>query len=328
MIGDGMGFEQVKAASIYLGGSEGSLCFESFPAKGEVMTRSADSEITDSAAAATAMAAGVRVNNRVISIRLPGDGKALKTILELFKEKGKLTGLLTNSYLNDATPAAFAAHARKRDDFEEIDKDMLESVHPNLLFGGGCNGISVKILKDADYAVATDTKSMYELSKGSGKYWAGLFGSSVLPYEKDGDFSRLPHLSQMVGKALELLDNEKGFFIMIEGGLIDKVGHLNNTEANIAETVEFHNAVKVVVDWAGNRGDTLVIVTADHETGNLLVGKNNGKGNPPEVTWKSRGHTDKDIPFYAWGENSETFHGKIDNTDFFRIITSWDSLSR
>lgn len=323
MIGDGMGFEQVKAAGMYLNGQEGTLAFEAFPVKGEVTTKSADSAVTDSAAAATAMATGVKVNNQVVSIALPGDGENLKTLTEFFKEYGKLTGILTNSYMNDATPACFSGHARKRGDFDELSRDMVKNVHPNLLFGGGCKGISVGLLKEAGYAVATDLDSMGELSPGS-KYWAGLFGTSMLPFEKDGDYSRLPHLSQMVGKALSLLDNEKGFFLMIEGGLVDKAGHGNNLERNIGETLEFANAVKVVLEWAKDRKDTLLIVTADHETGGLTVVKNNGRGNYPDVIWKDKGHSAANVPLYVWGENSGAFGKIMDNTDFFRIITSWE----
>ncbi len=322
MIGDGMGFEHVKAAGMYLNGQEGTLSFESMPVKGEVTTKSADSAVTDSAAAATAMATGVKVNNQVVSIALPGDGKDLKTFVEFFKEYGKRTGVLTNSYLNDATPACFSGHARKRGDFEDLSRDMMKNVHPNLLFGGGCKGMSPDILKEAGYAVATDLKSMEELAPDS-KYWAGLFGASPFPYEKGGDYSKLPHLSQTVKKALHLLDNEKGFFIMIEGGLIDKASHGNELEKDIGEIVEFDNAVKTVLDWAKDRDDTLVIVTADHETGGLTVVKNNGKGNYPEVTWKDKGHSGVNVPLYVWGKNSEAFGRTLDNTDFFKIITSW-----
>ena len=322
MIGDGMGFEQVKAAGMYLNGQEGALPFESLPVRGEVMTKSADSAVTDSAAAATAMATGIKVNNQVVSIALPGDGKDLKTFTEFFKEYGKRTGILTNSYLNDATPACFSGHARKRDDFEELSRDMIKNVHPSLLFGGGCKGMSAGFLEDAGYAVATDLKSMEELTPES-KSWAGLFGASMLPYEKGGDYSRLPRLSQMVKKALLLLDNEKGFFIMVEGGLIDKAGHGNDLEKSIGETVEFGNAVKTVLAWAKDRNDTLIIVTADHETGGLTVIENNGRGNYPEVTWKSKGHSGVNVPLYVWGENSEAFGKTIDNTDIFKTITSW-----
>ena len=286
------------------------------------MTKSADSAVTDSAAAATAMATGIKVNNQVVSIALPGDGKDLKTFTEFFKEYGKRTGILTNSYLNDATPACFGGHARKRGDFEELSRNMVRNVHPNLLFGGRCKGMSCDFLKEAGYDVASDLKSMEALTQDS-KYWAGLFGDSIIPFEKGGDFSRLPHLSQMVKKALLLLDNEKGFFIMIEGGLIDKSGHGNDIEKNIGETVEFGNAVKTVLDWAKGRNDTLVIVTADHETGGLTVIKNNSKGNCPEVTWKDKGHSGGNVPLYVWGENSDAFGKTMDNTDFFKIITSW-----
>ncbi|HBC88862.1 MAG TPA: hypothetical protein DCZ94_18115 [Lentisphaeria bacterium] len=322
MVGDGMGPEQVKAAGMYLTGQEGTLSFELMPVKGEVTTKSADSSVTDSAAAATALATGVKVNNKVVSVALPGDGKDLKNMVEVFKEQGKLTGVLTTSYMNDATPSCFSTHGRKRDDYVELSNNMMKVSHPNLLFGGGCKGMSPDLLKEAGYSVSTDLESMEKLSVES-KYWAGLFGASPMPFEKGGDFSRLPHLSQMVKKALALLENDKGFFIMIEGGRIDHAGHSNKIGENVAETIEFANAVKMVVDWAKDRKDTLIIVTADHETGGLSVVKNNGKGVYPEVTWKSKGHSGVNVPFYAWGMNSEAFGKTLDNTDFFKIITSW-----
>jgi len=125
LIGDGMGFEQVKAAGMYLNGKAGTLSFESFPNQAEVTTYSADSSVTDSAAAGTAIATGHKVNNGVISMAYPGDGSELYTLLEYFKERGKSTGLVSTTYMTHATPAVFGAHEPSRNNISEIARDYL-----------------------------------------------------------------------------------------------------------------------------------------------------------------------------------------------------------
>ncbi|MFQ6035677.1 MAG: alkaline phosphatase, partial [Sedimentisphaerales bacterium] len=119
-IGDGMGFEQVKAAGMYAHGQAGTLSFELFPYNGQLTTYAANSPITDSAAAGTALATGVKVNNRVISMAYPGDGSELETLLEYFKARGKSTGLVTTTTMTHATPACFGAHEPARSNFEQI----------------------------------------------------------------------------------------------------------------------------------------------------------------------------------------------------------------
>jgi alkaline phosphatase len=152
-----------------------------------------------------------------------------------------------------------------------------------------------------------------------------------MPYEyMDGKqsssaYDHLPHLSEMTAAALQLLANDgPGFFLMVEGGRIDHAGHskgLDNHEdrtmSNIGETIEFARAVQVVIDWAAKQDDTLVIVTADHECGGLLVVESNGPGNMPTVTWAGTDHTGIPVPVYASGPGAEQFRGSLDNTDLF-----------
>ncbi len=123
LIGDGMGFEQVKAGGMYANGQVGTLSFELFPYNGELTTYSADSAVTDSAAAATALATGVKVNSGVISMAIPGDGSELETLLEYFKVRGKSTGLVTTTTMTHATPASFGAHEFSRQMYEQIADD-------------------------------------------------------------------------------------------------------------------------------------------------------------------------------------------------------------
>ena len=312
-----MGFEQVKAAGMHYTGAPGSLIFESFPNTGQVTTYCADNAITDSAAAGTALATGRKVNTNVVSVALPGDGSEYPTLLEYFKARGKMTGLVTTDEMNGATPAAFGAHETNRFNNSQIAADYFTQTRPNVLFGGRGAGLDGTMATDAGYTLVTDRAEMQALDTASVQYVSGQFGAGRMPYEVDG-VGGLPHLSEMTITALEVLEKEpKGFFLMVESGNIDYAGHANDISRNIFETVEFSSAVAATRDWAEGRTDTLIIVTADHETGGLLVTANNGIGNPPAVTWFSVSHTAADVPLYAWGVNSELFAGNIDNTNFF-----------
>jgi alkaline phosphatase len=153
-----------------------------------------------------------------------------------------------------------------------------------------------------------------------------------MPYEytDSASYSTLPHLSEMTGVALDILDNDTdGFFLMIEGGRIDHAGHDNLIRDNISETIEFAAAVQEAINWAAGRTDTLIIVTADHETGDLEVLQNAGEGvwpedtaEPKDVDWGSTGHTGVNVPVYAWGVNAHTVGGIMDNTDMFELATT------
>ena len=319
-IGDGMGFEKVKAASMYAQGKTGTLSFEAFPYQGEVTTHSADSLITDSAAASTAMATGLKVDNGVISTALPGDGSELYTLLECFKDQGKSTGLVSTTFITHATPAAFGAHEPKRGNLAEIAEDYLNQTRPNVLLGGGGNGMAEEAAEAAGYTVVTNRNELLSLKAENVERVSGQFGDTNLPYEFDG-LGDLPHLSEMTATALKILTkNPTGFFLMIEGGRIDHAGHSNDIERNVYETLEFSRTVQVAFDWAKGREDTLIIVTADHETGGLEVLENNGMGIFPTVSWSTGGHTTTNIPVYGWGANAACISDVMDNTDFFNLV--------
>lgn len=317
-VGDGMGFEHVKATRLYMGGP---LSFESFPYSGQVQTSSANSSVTDSAAAATAMATGIKVNNGVISVALPGDGSELLTLVEDAMQKGKMTGLITTTYLTHATPAAFGAHETSRNNLNEIASDYLNQTLPNVLFGGGGNGLSVESTESAGYEVAVDSTGFAELQTEH-EHLSAQFGTDHLPYKYDylGTTYPFPSLGEMTAKALETMENDpEGFFLLVEGGRIDHACHSNMLERAIHETIDFSNAVQTAIDWAAGRSDTLIIVTADHETGGLLVLTDNGALNYPSVSWSTTGHTGVNVPLYAWGVNAKYFNKEIDNTDIFKF---------
>ena len=189
------------------------------------------------------MATGFKVNNGVISMAIPGDGRELVTVLERLKSQGKRTGLVTTTFVTHATPAAFGAHESSRSNYAAIAGDYLSQTLPTVLFGGGANGMTPEAAEAAGYTVVTDTVGVLALNMETITMTSGQFGDTHLPYEYDG-LGSLPHLSEMTEVALDILEEDPdGFFLMVEGGLIDKAGHLNDIQRNISETIEFAGAV-------------------------------------------------------------------------------------
>ena len=336
MIGDGMGPEHERAAGCFLfGGAYGApgsqLSFQRFPRAGLVQTASASAAITDSAAAATAMATGHAVNNGVVSVALPGDGSDLYTLLECFAERGRVTGLVTTTEISHATPAGFGAHAESRNNVSEIVADYLDGSRPNLLLGGRAGGgMTVGKAQTAGYQVVT-TRTELAAVTGAPPMVSGQFADGHLPYEYDAARARtdpyqsIPHLDEQTERALALLGaHPGGFFLMVEGGRIDHASHANDLARMVDEMVAFESAVEVVRAWASTRDDTLVLVTADHETGGLAVGACGAAGTLPPASWSSGGHTSANVNVYALGPLSERFVGTIPNTAFFDLVTSGD----
>lgn len=319
LIGDGMGTGQVAAAHCYAGTN---LVFEATTNRSLVSTLSAYGVWTDSAAAATALATGHKVYNGVVSLASPGGGGELETLVERYRNLGKSTGLVTSSYLTDSTPASFGAHTSNRMNYADIASDYLGQTRPNLLFGGGGNCLCAEAAQAAGYRVVTNAAEMAAL-RGEEDYVAGLFGNNMLPYECDG-LGGLPSLAQMTAKALGLLSRDPdGFFLMVEGGLIDYACHNSDLYRCVTETLAFNEAVRLVVAWAQGRNDTLVIVTADHETGGLAVLADNGSGVLPTVAWQFWGlHTTARVGVYGFGVNAERVIQKTENTDVWSVVCS------
>jgi alkaline phosphatase len=340
LIGDGMGFAQMQAASLYAHGDKGKLFLQTLPAEAKVRTypASGPKSTTDSAAAGTAFAAGRKVKNGVLSLAIPGDYSRLETVLEIAARRGKRTGLVTTTSLTHATPASFAAHVPSRNSYDRIAEQMLNDARPNVLFGGSgakrkqddriIVGLTPEKAAKAGYVVVKDRKAMEALSDRV-EHAAGLFHpDGHMPYYYDdvsGEanvYQTAPRLFEMTRKALSILDSgSKGFFLMVEGGRIDHAGHDNHIQRNIHETLEFDRTVKAVMDWAKGREDTLVIVTADHECGGLRVEKTDTpKGQVPQVSWASGGHTNLFVPLYAWGPGSQRVGDLMENTDVYRLM--------
>jgi len=319
LIGDGMGPNQVRAAGMYAYGEAGTLVFEDFPYQTRMTTGSADHNVTDSAAAATAMATGRKVNNGVISVAIPGDGSDIPTVLEQCRELKKSVGLVTTVPITHATPAGFGAHDNSRQSDWEIAKDYLERSRPEVLMGGGSIGMSKAAAESSGYSIFWTAQALRNLDTETADRVCGLFGAEI-PYESEG-VGDLPHLSQMTETALRILNQDPdGFFLMVEGGKIDWACHDNHLPKAIGEVLEFDRAVRIVLNWARNREDTLIVVTSDHETGGLQVIKNNGVWNYPTVRWSTKGHSAAKVPVYAWGVQAQQFVGPMDNTDIHKFI--------
>ncbi|MFW9777529.1 MAG: alkaline phosphatase [Candidatus Heimdallarchaeota archaeon] len=342
MIGDGMGFQHVNLARWIEKGINGVLDMETLPVQLNVTTRSANSAVTDSAAAATAIATGNKTSNGVLS-RLP-DGQDLTTILELAHTHNKSTGILTTTEIFHATPAAFYSHTSSRSSTSEIVDQLTQNMLVDVILGGGANAFSSAAITNMKQAGYTYVTNRTDLETVSGGKILGLFSPDSIPYEQDRDPLSTPRLAELASKSLEILGQDKdGFFLMIEGGKIDWGAHYNNKLNTALEAIEFDRAVGVAKKFVETRKDQdiLLIITADHETGGLSV--NSGTLNdtlPSEnntysknkalrveriqnvtVSWTTNGHTDREVPFYGSGSVlSQINQSIIDNTDIFRIM--------
>ena len=284
MIGDGMGPAHIHITWLYATRQLGkNLVMTEVMDNGRtayMVNDTADSTVTESAAAATQMATGVKVLAK--SIGVGPDGKILKTILDLAKEKGKATGLVTTSRITDATPAAFVAHVEHRSDEMRI-ADQLVKSDVNILFGGGKEFFVPEsekgkrkdgrnLLNEAKqnrYAIAETAE---EMKKAQGDKVLGLFNIGYINFEIDREGSLEPSLAEMTVKAIQVLSQkEQGFFLMVEGGRIDHAAHYYDIGSVISDTLAFDEAVKVAYDFQKGNPDTLLIITADHETGGLVV---------------------------------------------------------
>jgi alkaline phosphatase len=341
-IGDGMGPEQIQAGGYFLHGSSETLSFELFPMRSMMTTRSANNAVTRSDA-----------NNGIISIRTPGDGSKPMTILEYFKNRNARTGLVTNSFVEDATPAAFGAHNMDRDKIDEIADDYIFSSRPSILFGVG-KQIALGELQGNGYEIGDSGESLEQFSlfppDGPGTGFAAALitldfinpQSDFMAWEhgrEDTYGTNVPSLKSMTDAALRLLKNQNGFFVMIENENIDSAGHGNHldkvtfptvtpdfTRSDLLsyEMVAFSSAVQTAVDWVTAHdlwNETLIIVTGDHECGNLQV-EDSGvvQGAIPTMTWGSGDHTGIDIPVYARGAGSELLSSVTDNADIFSLM--------
>lgn len=314
LIGDGMGVAQVHAA---IDESENPLHMESAEYTGLCKTHSVSHKITDSAAGGTAMATGNKTKNGVIG--MDTTGVVFTSILEYAEKHGLSTGLVSTSAITHATPASFIAHQSSRNMYEAIAADFLKT-DIEVFIGGGYDHFAVRDdglnLIDSLLAKAyqVDT-SLEEMMNSNSEKLAGLLNKGHLPPFNEGRGSMLPEATK---KALDILStNEKGFFLMVEGSQIDWGGHANDIEYVVSETIDFDNAVGVALQFASENPGTVVVVSADHETGGLTLPSGKDNYNALEPAFATGGHSAVMVPVFSWGEGSELFSGVMDNTGFF-----------
>jgi len=321
MIGDGMSFAQVQAAFIESGNH---LNMTSFPYTGVARTYSASSKVTDSAAAATAMSTGVKTKNGYVG--MDPSGNKLENIMEVAKRNGLATGVVVTSSVTHATPAGYYAHQNSRSSNELIAADFINS-NMDVCIGGGSSYFSSSLrssIQAKGYEVITSTNYRDVLNSNSTKILALLATGHMPRVAPTSGTSRGTMLVECTTKALEILSkNEKGFIAMIEGSQIDMGGHNMNYAYMLSEMKDFDAAVGAAKEFAEKDGNTLVIVTGDHETGGLAIyvtdyfGNNNG----PLKSYYSQSnvagdHTAMPVPVFAYGPGAEEFVGFLNNTDY------------
>ncbi|MGL4363364.1 MAG: alkaline phosphatase [Cellulosilyticaceae bacterium] len=288
-IGDGMSYVQLNAANIYQGVTKngslqlGDMAISNFPVVGSATTQDATSFCPDSASTATALSSGIKTHSGVIGY----NADRLTTpesITEKLQKEGYKIGIVSSVSIDHATPAAYYAHEISRGNMYNIALQLAASNFD--YFAGGSlvqpNGKSgeersaFEIIAENGYTITDNNEDFFNLTPSSGKVYAinpDLQESSAMHYALDSNSSQI-QLKDYVEKGIELLDNENGFFMMVEGGKIDWAGHANDARANIGDVLALDEAIQVAVDFANKHPDeTLILVTGDHETGGMSIGQ-------------------------------------------------------
>ncbi len=318
LIGDGMGLSEVSASLFF---NENKSNFERFSVIGLSKTSSSSDLITDSAAGATAFASGVKTYNGAVGVTK--DTLAIKTIVELFSEKGISTGLISTSSITHATPACFYAHVKSRRLEDDIAAYLVNS-EVDFFAGGGLQFFNnredgsdlISKLKEKGFEV-----NIKNLPKSiSEKKQAILLSADGMPTMLEGRGDFLPNATEL---ALESLSkNEKGFFLMVEGSQIDWGGHDNDADYLITELLDFDKTIGLALDFAKQNGETLVIVTADHETGGFTLAADDGDYNKIKPVFSASSHSATMVPVFADGPSAGLFGGVYENTEIHTKMKS------
>ena len=355
LIGDGMGFGAVSSLLL----DDDSLTgFELSPVIGLSETCSANNYVTDSPAGGTALATGVRTLNGYLGVDV--NGVPLESVLKKAQKMGKKSGIVVNTTLTEATPAAFYAGVLNRSKSFDIARQFVDS-GVDVAIGAGLSAFVNRpdsldltaVLMDKGYDVYLQWKDVME--SGSDKFVGILPMDNVHRRNKkrteagaaDGaevclaaklasggesavgikmEAQPEQYLEKAVAKALSVLDKKgkkEGFFLMIESAIIDGYGHNNDSDGMIEEMNEFNRTLKVLVNYVNSHPGTLLVVTADHETGGTSVGykgHNVGEKVPVSLTFSTKGHTGNIVPVFAYGKGAEYFGKVMKNTDLPKYI--------
>jgi alkaline phosphatase len=387
MISDGWDYNHLNATSYYVYGKDARQIYNRFPFNMAMSTYMAYDEgdpcqghgydpamawsafdyvkscYTDSAAAATSMATGVKTYGGAIGMDM--DRQPVMNVVEMAEMQGKSTGVVTSVEWTHATPAGFVAHNLSRNNYAEIGQEMIYDSAVDVIMGAGhpcynADGVFNDCTNTFKYVGGEDTwNDLVAGTAGGGYPWTliqtraefqalmsgptpeRVVGTAqvyqTLQYNRSGGdadpyvdplIETVPTLEEMTKAALNILDNDPdGFFLMIEGGAVDWASHGNRSGRMIEEQIDFDNAVEAVEDWVktnSNWGETLLVVTGDHETG-YLTGPgsdpgwnpivNNGAGNLPGMEWHSGDHTNRLIVLSAKGDAARYLNKMADGYD-------------
>ena len=340
LISDGMSLTQVSTYRLLKGGPNERIAVDKFPVSGIVLTHSKNAIVTDSASSATAFSTGRKTNNGALG--LDEDNKILENFTEIIDRYGYVSSLISTSEITHATPAAYASHVDLRWKTDEISLQMMESKVMTILGGGRhfflpedlggkrSDGLNLLEQMESSRMVMTEKKELDSFDHSDLGKVVGLFADEALrDKEKPENHVFEPSSSEMLNFAINRSEkfNEngcKGFFIMLEGSQVDWAGHANDLNYLKREMQDFDEAVELALDYAIQNPDTLVIATADHETGGLLIESSSPTDyTAPEVKFSFNtgigygSHTGVPVPVYAYGPGSENFTGTLDNTDIF-----------
>ena len=355
-IGDGMGYNHVAATESYLSYKEGKLggymlTMSQFPYFGMATNYSANSYITDSSASGTAIASGQKVNNYAMGIT--PDNQPVKSMAYDLQEDGYKIGIVTTVPVNHATPGAFYASSPSRNDYYDISKQIVKS---GFDFFAGSGFLDFKGPKGEYEAIDTYLeKNGYEVSYGIKEFWSEAGGKDKMilcqesnraesagEYISSGAIAEDAALCELLQCGMEYLGDKEPFFIMCEGGDIDWGGHGNKIMPVVTTVIAFDNAVKAAFEfYKKHPKETLIVVTADHETGGLSLGagpeidwklleeqwekdgeqnnlgymENKDLNRKASIGWTTGSHTGAPVPVFAIGKGAEKFSGRMDNTD-------------
>ncbi len=342
-IGDGMSVSQISAFRLHQGGPNSRVAVDSFPYSGQVLTHSANAIVTDSASSGTAFSTGEKTNNRALGVDIKG--QPIENITETLDKSGYVSSVISTSEVTHATPAAFAVHTSSRYLTDEISIQMTDSKIKNILGGGrkffipeedGGNredGINLIEKIKSKSRLITDKSELSNPARYDDSQVFGLFADEHLRDDSAPEnHSTEPSIEKMlefsVNRSEKFIENGcKGFFIMAEASQVDWAGHGNDFEYLMREMIDLEDGIKWALNFAKENKETLVVVTADHETGGLLIEPNDPrKYENLDVKFSfntgiGRGsHTGVPVPIYAYGPGAENFTGTLDNTDVHRAL--------
>ena len=312
MIGDGMGLSAISSG-MYSNNNYTSL--ERSEYIGLLKTHSLDNLVTDSAASGTAMSSGVKTYNRTVG--LDGNLSSVKSILEICRDRGYTTAIVATSTIVHATPASYYSKVKSRYQYDEIASQLSKS-NINFFVGGGEKYFNDRvdgrnlINEMDDYFFANSLESFKNINSNKIGYLT-YYDEPVGKHE--GREPSLEDIAQITIQKLKSFDNP--FFLLVEGSQIDWGGHDNDSEHLISEMLEFDKTIETVFNFADKDKNTLVVITADHETGGAAIVDGNLEESFVKIKYVSGDHTATMVPIFSLGPYSSLFKGVYDNTEIF-----------